>query len=521
MHVDRDEGRQAPSAAISERYRWIAMGVVLIGTFMVILDTTIVNVALPKVGDELGQARALDWVVTGYLLAVGVAQPATGWLADRFGRKSVFAVSLGLFALGSLLASGAPTLPALVAFRVLQGLGGGAMMPVGLAIVYELFPPERRGQALGIWGIAAMAAPTIGPVLGGWLVVTFNWRSIFLVNVPIGAVGVAAALWLLRDVGYRERRRLDLLGLVFAAGGLVALLVALAQARDWGWSGPATLVLLIGGAALIGAFVWHAARIDHPIVDVAMFAVRTFSLTIAIMLLVTTAGYSRLVFVPLELESLRGLTALQTGFVLAPGALGAAVTMPLGGRLADRIGARAPVLAGCGLIVGALWLFGRLTMQTPVSYIVGMMVVYGLGLGLALMPNIVAGLNALPHRFVAQASAVQSLTRQIAASLGIAVLSTAVAAEIGSISASGLPPTQHPAAQTAYNHVFLIAMGGMLAATALSLFLPDRHAMRRLQEERRAEQTEEDTEDSTAPRQRWRPDPARVVRKLRRGIDVT
>ncbi|MGC2241185.1 MAG: MFS transporter, partial [Acidimicrobiia bacterium] len=165
-----------------DRYPWIAMGVVLIGTFMVILDTTIVNVALPQIGLALDRQAGIEWVVTAYLLAVGLAQPPTGWLADRFGRKRLFIVSLGFFVIGSLGAALSPNLGSLVGARVIQGLGGGALMPVGMAMIYELFPPHRRGTALGVWGVAAMAGPAFGPVIGGYLVTNVSWHWLFLIN---------------------------------------------------------------------------------------------------------------------------------------------------------------------------------------------------------------------------------------------------------------------------------------------------------------------------------------------------
>ena len=197
-------GSDTPGADDGGRYKWVAMSVIFVGTFMVILDTTIVNVALPQIGIALDDTDGIEWVVTAYLLAVGVGLPATGWLADRFGRKQIFVTSLSIFTLASLGAALAPSLPVLVAIRVLQGLGGGAMMPVGMAMIYELFPPDRRGAALGIWGVAAMAGPAFGPVIGGYLVTEVSWHWLFLVNVPIGVGAIALAVWLLR--GHRLPR---------------------------------------------------------------------------------------------------------------------------------------------------------------------------------------------------------------------------------------------------------------------------------------------------------------------------
>ena len=345
---------------VDSRYPWIAMGVVLIGTFMVILDTTIVNVALPQIGIALGRSDGIEWVVTAYLLAVGVSQPATGWLADRFGRKQVFIVSLALFGIGSLLAALSPSLEVLVAFRVLQGLGGGALMPVGMAMIYELFPPDQRGTALGVWGVAAMAGPAFGPVIGGYLVTAVSWHWLFLVNVPIGVVGVIAAMRLLRDTGFRERRPFDATGLGLATVGLVLLLFAFSRANDWGWSSTRTVGMLGAAVVLLVLFVLRELRTEHPALEVRMFKVGTFSLTMVIIWAVIAVQFGGLVFLPLELETLRHFTALKVGTLLVPTAVAAAITFPIGGRITDRIGPRLPVTVGAALLAVSAWYIAQL-----------------------------------------------------------------------------------------------------------------------------------------------------------------
>lgn len=467
------------------RYPWVAMGVVLTGTFMVILDTTVVNVALPQIGVDLAATGGIEWVVTGYLLAVAVVQLATGWLSDRFGKKRTYTVSLALFALGSLAATVAPTLPVLVAFRVLQGLGGGAMMPVGLAMIYELFPPHRRGTALGIWGIAAMAAPALGPVIGGYLTTAASWRWVFAVNVPIGIVGVVLAVRLLRDVGFRETRPLDWRSLAVAATALVLVLAAFDRVSELGWTAFGFVGPVVAAVGLLAWFVRRELAADHPLIEVRMFTVGTFSLTIAIVWLITSAQFARLVFIPLDLQLLHGLSALEAGLVLAPAAVGTAVTMPLGGRLADRVGPRTPVVGGLVLIAVALWRLAHLTPATPIGAITVDLVIQGLGTGLAMMPNTLAAMNALPDRYVSRASAVRSLNRQVAGSVGVAVLAGLVAAQVGTV--AGSPGTTPARLQAAYNDAFLVAFVGVVAAALLALWLPGRDQTRALQERRTRE----------------------------------
>jgi DHA2 family multidrug resistance protein len=478
--------RGLASLTAGDRYPWIAMGVVLLGTFMVILDTTIVNVALPQIGIALDSRSGIEWVVTAYLLAVGIAQPPTGWLADRFGRKRLFIASLALFGLGSLFAALSPNLGFLVAARVVQGLGGGALAPVGMAMIYELFPADRRGTALGVWGVAAMAAPAFGPVIGGYLVTNVSWHWLFLINVPIGVVSIAVAARLLKDTGYKERRAFDGVGLGLISMGLVALLVTFSSASDWGWSSGRTVTLLsVGGLLLVGFVLWVRGR-ENPLIDLSMFRVPIFTLTLAIISATVVVQFGNLVFLPLLLQTVRSFTALEVGTMLVPMALAAAITFPLGGRLTDRIGPRIPVMLGSALLATSGLILSRLRVDSPVSVIEIALVCQGLGFGLAMMPNSVTGLNALPNRFVAQATSVRQLNVRVSASFGVAVLATVLATRLGDAVASGTV-TGSTTAQDAYDTIFLIAALSAAVATVMAFFLPGKEKNRELQSERAAE----------------------------------
>jgi DHA2 family multidrug resistance protein len=463
--VDSAAGEPDRYADVTERYRWVTLGVVTVGTLMVVLDTSIVNVALPDIGESFHAGEGIEWVVTAYLLAVAVSQPATGWLADRFGRKRAFTWSLGCFTAASMACALAPSLPILVLFRVLQGFGGGAMMPVGMAMIFEVFPHERRGHAMGVWGIAAMAGPAIGPTTGGYLVTAVSWHWLFLINVPVGLVGVLLAHHNLRDFGHREHRSLDVVGLLLGAAGLALALLGITQSGSWGWTSPATLGLIVVGVTLLVAFARHGVRSDNPIVDMKIFGVGIFAISILIVLFTAAAQYTRLVYLPLELENLRGYTPLRVGLILIPSALGTAATMPIGGRLVDRVGARLPIVIGCTMMFAAALGLGNLAVSTPIPIIMVLLTLQGMGMGLTSAPATVVGLNALSGRFVAQASAMRSLTSQVAGATAISIAAAVVAARMG----------DHPSpahAQTAYNTAFLVAAGGVAIAALLALRLP-------------------------------------------------
>ena len=464
-------------------YRWVAMGVVLFGTFMVVLDTTIVNLGLPAVQEDFHAAASVEWVVTAYLISVGVIQMMSGWVGDRFGRRRAFIASLAVFTAGSALCAVAPTLWTLVGARVVQGIGGGLLMPIAMAIIYELFEPSERGRALGYYGIAVMAAPAIGPVLGGSVVSSIGWRWLFLVNVPIGLVAIPIALRLLRESGAQDPRPLDRTGLLLATPGLVMLLMGLQQSGVWGWSSPAVVSLLAGGAVLLAAFVWRSLRIPMPLVEIRLFANPVFAVSLVAVALVTIAQFGRLVFIPLELGSARDISAVQIGFVMLPAALGMALMLPLGGRLADRVGSRTPFVAGVTILAASFWPLAHLDAGTSLPFIAAVLFVGGLGAGLAMMAPSVVAMNSVRSVQVGQAAGLSSVTRQTSAALGTAVFA--------SIFASALPDGAGTAGSVdAYNQIFLVAFWLLVGTALLGLALPGRTKALHLQEERLTERAE-------------------------------
>jgi len=445
---------------------WIPMSVIMVATIMVALDMTIVNVALHEIGVDLGAGDDIEWVVTAYLLAVCASQPATGWLSERFGRKEVFLGSLVVFTVASALCAFSPNLAWLIAFRVLQGLGGGALIPIGMAMALGMFPRERHGRAVSVWGMSAMLAPAIGPTVGGWLVTAVSWHWLFLINVPIGACAFIAGVKLLPTVGHRERRPFDGLGLVLGSGGLTIAVLGISEGSSWGWTSRSTLVCILGGAAMLALFVGHELRTAHPLIELRMFSDRTFSLAITAFVFVTGANFARLVFIPLQLESLRGLSALRVGMMFFIPALVGMVGMTFGGRLVDRVGPRRPIIVGCAAMLVAMVGFSQLTLTTPIFLIVILMSVQGFGSAAAMAPLMVAGLSDLPDRLTSQGAAVRALSGQIASAVAVAVLGAVVSSQMGSD-----PTTQQ--SQHAYNSAFTWAAVGVLIALFIAVRLPN------------------------------------------------
>ncbi|TYB42477.1 DHA2 family efflux MFS transporter permease subunit [Actinomadura chibensis] len=477
------------ASAADRRYPWIVTGVVLFGTYAVAMNLTVLGIALPPIAADLGAGAALspDWVIGAYFVAIVVVQPAVGALGDRWGRRRLYNLSIGLFAVGSVACTAAPTMTALVAGRVVQGLGGGALMPLATAMVYEMFPPHRRGLALGVWGIATMVAPALGPPVGGWVATAASWRWIFLLLTAVSVAGLLLGLALLRDTGGRERRPLDWGGWALAAAGVITLVLVSRHVPEHGLT-PGGLALAAAGAAALAVLVRRSLRRADPLIDFRMFTFPVFTAAMVVIFINALAQYARLTYLPVEFSVVRDMSARDVGLLLSPAAVAVAVTMPLGGWLADRIGSRVPVLAGMVAMAVPTLALARLAPDTPVSWILLVLIVQGLGMGVSMMPTTVAAMNVLPGRFVAQASSVVALNRQISGAVGTAFLAALLVAALGSVSPEGLrTATDIARAQDAYNHVFLTTTCALAAAVVPALFLPGRRRMRRLQLQRAAE----------------------------------
>ncbi len=456
---------------------WASIGAVVVGGFMVALDQTVVSLALPRIGAELGAGAGIDWVISGYLLALGVAQPTTGWLADRFGRKPIFLGSLLVFTIGAVLGAIAADLPQLIGARIIQGIGGSAVFPVGTAMIYEQVPPARRGTGIGMFSLGITTAPAIGPTLGGFIITEVSWRWLFLLMVPICLVALAVAWRVLPSGGYRAPRRFDVAGFGLVTVGLTAVLYAVEEGNSSGFGAPSTVGLLVVGALLVVMFLAHELREPEPLIDVRMFAIRGYSVAIALTGGMIAITFARLVFLPLELVGVRGLSTLDVGILLTPAALTQAVGAPLGGTLADRIGARLPVLLGVAAMGVAAFGFGNLSTDTPTAVIAALVAVQGFGFGLALTPNAVAGMNALPQRLLAAGTSIRSTIRQVSGSFSIAILTAFLVARIGSLNPPA-SPAEALSQQAAYNALFLVvALLSIGCVVLAAVAVPDAEEM--------------------------------------------
>src|SRR5215204_5886434 len=403
--------------------------VVVLGAIMSILDVTVVNVAINTLAKEFDSPLStIQWVSTGYTLALATVIPLTGWAADRFGTKRLYMTSIALFVAGSVLSGLAWSAGSIIFFRVLQGFGGGMLMPLGMTILTRAAGPQRVGRVMAVIGVPMLLGPIFGPILGGWLVDDFSWRWIFFINVPIAAGALLLATRVLpRDVP-EPAHRLDWLGLALLSPGLAAVIYGLAQSGSEGGFGSAKVLVPVAvGAIALALFVGHALRTTDALIDLRLFENRTFTVSSITLTLVIISVFGGMLLLPLYLQAVRGESAMDTGLLLAPQGFGAMIAMPIAGRLTDRtgVGRIVPV----GLILVALSFLGLTQLEGDTSYWAfgGLLFVMGLGMGATMMPTFSGAMQTLRRAAIARASTTLNINQQVSASIGTAVLSVLLA----------------------------------------------------------------------------------------------
>jgi DHA2 family multidrug resistance protein len=406
--------------------KWKVLISVMFGIFMIILDSTIVNIAFPTLRVAFGASLSdAQWVISIYVLALGITTPVSGFLADRFDIKRMYLLGLAIFTVGSLLCGIAPSLGLLIAARALQGFGGGIAQPLGPAQLYRAFPPKEQGTALGIFGIALVVAPALGPILGGWLIDLQIWRAIFFVNVPIGIVGVILGSRFLLDHKTGRRPLFDPLGLFTAIIGFGAVLYAAAVAETNGWTGSVTLLILGAGLAVLVAHAFIELRFaKEPMINLRLFTNRTFLNASLIGYVATIALFGAEFLMPVYLQSFRGRTALEAGIILLGVAATSAFATPLAGRLYDKIGPRTIMLVGFTILCFNTWQLAQLEATTPIPYIVFLLALRGLAVGLTLQTSYVTALSSIQLDQLPRGSSLLNSTRFVVQAVSVAALAT-------------------------------------------------------------------------------------------------
>jgi EmrB/QacA subfamily drug resistance transporter len=443
------------------RQVWIVSGVAMLGAVMSILDTTIVNVALATLAEDLNASLAtIQWVVTGYMLSLAAVIPVSGWASRRFGSKRVFLVSLVLFTVGSLLCGLATTATQLILFRVLQGAGGGMIMPLAQMIMADAAGPKRMGRVMGLVAVPMMLAPTLGPLLGGVIIETLSWHWIFYVNLFVGAIAIPLAVKLLPAKATEKADSLDVLGLALMSTGLVAVTYGLAEAGTYAsFTNAHVWAPILVGVALVAGFAIHAFRIEHPLLDLRLYRSWHFSAASIVMFTLGAAVFGAMILLPLYWQELRGYSVIETGLLTAPQGLGMAVTMPLAARMTERYGGGPVALVGViatSVMTIPLALIGA---HTGVTEICIVMFLRGMGMGASFMPAMTAAFAALDRSQISHATPQLNVLNRVGGSIGTTILAVVLA--------NGLRDAHTPsAAAAAYGTAFWWSVGMSVAAIA-------------------------------------------------------
>ena len=415
-----------------KNYKWRVLFSVIFGTFMFILDSTAVNVAVPTfqkvfgTGGHLASVDQVDGVLTAYILALGIITPLSGYLSERFGIKRMYLLSLAAFIIGSLACALAPNLTFLIAFRALQGFGGGMLGPLGISLLFGAFSENERGLAFGVYGIPLVVAPASGPVLGGYFVQYLDWRYIFLINIPIGIAGIILGYLWLRENKRGTSARLDIPGVLLSTISFGTLLYAIQRGSSEGWGSARIITLLAIGIVGLLALIVVELRVKEPLLDLRLFARRSFAVANIASWVSSVALFGAEFLLPIYLQTLRGQTPLQAGLLVLPLAIAAGIVTPLAGALYNRIGGRWLVVTGSLLLALNTWYLPHIAIDTPFITLMAIIFVRGIALGLVLQTTLTIGLSGLKPAQLPRASSLLNATRNVFQSFGVAVLGTIV-----------------------------------------------------------------------------------------------
>jgi EmrB/QacA subfamily drug resistance transporter len=439
------------------------LAALMLGAFVAILNQTLLNVAIPHIMTDLNvSATTVQWLSTGYMLVNGICIPITAYLIEKFGTRKLFIFSVFLFTIGSVICSFSTNFSLLMIGRVVQASGAGIIMPLLMTVFFAIFPPEKRGTAMGIMGVVMLFAPAIGPTLSGWLIEHYSWRLLFDVVIPIGVVDIILSFLWVKDVTEITNPKFDFPGLLFSTLGFGFLLYGFSEAGSKGWSNGVVLFSLVIGVIFLIAFTIRELTTENPMLELRVFKYDIFALTTIISMIINMAMFGAMILLPIYLQNIRGFTALDSGLLLLPGAIVMGIMTPIAGALFDKIGARWLAVVGLIITVITTWQFSFLSMTTSYSHIMLLYVLRMFGMSFLSMTVMTEGLNQLPRHLGAHGTAASNTARQVAGSIGTAFLVTIMSTrqgvhmgEYGSVVTSANPYIANKFAQIGQGFAYL------------------------------------------------------------------
>jgi EmrB/QacA subfamily drug resistance transporter len=419
------DATELPTNSKSDSGMWLGLIAIVLGTFVSVLNSSLMNVALPKFVAVFGSDVAtMQWVLTGYMLAAAVVIPMSGFLGARFGNKNVFIYSVAGFTIGSVLCGLAWSDFTLILFRIIQGVAGGFIMPIGMAIIYTTFPREKVGTAIGLWGVAAMVAPALGPTFGGYMIQYYSWRWLFLINIPIGLFAVIMGRILLKDSPRIKDMKFDTVGAVLSILFFGTLLLALSKGQSEGWTSLYIVGLLFVSFFSLLLFIWVELGSKHPLLDLRIFKNSKFTMSVIAGSLIMIGMLGGTFLIPLYLQNIQSMSAMQTGLLMMPQSIAMALMMPISGKLTEKFGIVPVGVIGMATIGITTMELHLLTENTPHDWLNVLLTIRAIGIGLVMMPLTTAGMNAIPTHQIGNASPLSNVCRQVAGSMGIAIFTS-------------------------------------------------------------------------------------------------
>lgn len=475
---------------------YLMIAILFFGAFVAFLNNTLLNVALPTIMVDLGieEYSTVQWLSTGYMLVSGVLVPASAFLITRFKNRHIFLVSMGLFLVGTVIAAFAPSFGILLTGRMVQAAGAATMSPLLMNVMLTSFPIEKRGAAMGIFGLVMVAAPAIGPTLSGWIVEHYDWRLLFEMIIPFALISLLLAVWKLDNVMETREVKLDYFSLVLSTIGFGGLLYGFSSAGSKGWDALEVYGTIIIGAIGLIIFILRQLKMDQPLLEIRIYKYPMFALGSVISMVISVAMFSGMILTPAYVQNVRHISPFDAGLMMLPGALVMGIMSPITGKLFDKFGPRVLALVGLIIMTGATYLLTDLKLDTSYAYIITVYTVRMLGISLVMMPIMTNGLNALPQRMNPHGTAINNTAQQVAGAIGTAVLVTIMtnkikgtAAELGAKAQAAManattPPTEEQIAEmtaqitqqatlAAVNHTFMVATIISAVAVVLAFFL--------------------------------------------------